>query len=255
MSSPSRGSKPRRRNERSRRLAARGLTPFIAPSAPFAPPDRPKSTERDRPAGSLPCLCRVLAVSLLGDFRRPAGFGAPILAEPPHGECDQPGKREARGEQGGTNHTLGGGWGRPGGFSPQNTRSDFMEPKQRPCHQRIAPRWARREIRGRPSSGALPDLRSSFTVGILPVYSSPTDYPHITRTSPTAGRFPPGGPATRPNGPRGIASTRVWQPPHGRCADDVTQGRVHLLPNIPGLAAPRKGKFGSCVQVVAVIEA
>ena len=89
----------------------------------------------------------------------------------------------------------------------------------------------------------------------LSVYWQYTRHPQITHTSPTAGRFPPGGPATRPTGPRGIASTRVWQPPHGRCADDVTQGRVYLPPTIAGLAAPRKGKLGSGVQVVAAIEA
>ena len=68
------------------------------------------------------------------------GFGAPILAEPPHGERDQTGRREAQGEQGGTNHTLGGDWGSPDGFGPQHSVSDFVELKQRTCHQQIAPR-------------------------------------------------------------------------------------------------------------------
>ena len=43
----------------------------------FTPSDRPESNRRDRPAGSLPCLCRVLAVSLLGDFQRPVRFRRP----------------------------------------------------------------------------------------------------------------------------------------------------------------------------------
>ena len=71
----------------------------------FAPPDRPESNGRDRPAGSLPCPCRVLAVSMpcpfWAFFSVRSGFGAPVLAEEPHGECDQPGEREQLGEQGG----------------------------------------------------------------------------------------------------------------------------------------------------------
>ncbi len=155
---------------------------------PISPPDRPESAEHDRPAGSLPCLCRVLAVSLLGDFRRPAGF-------------------------------------------------------RRPDSCRTAILW-------RPIGPPL-NLHCRYTAGILITHRLPTHHPHITHS----GRFPSGGPATRPSGPRGTASTRVWQPPPGRCIDDVTRSHVHLPHTIARRAAPRKGKFGSCVQVVAVIEA
>ena len=62
-------------------------------------------------------------------------------------------------------------------------------------------------------------------------------------------------PAPRPIGLRGSPAARVRQPLRGGYGGDATQRHVQLGTIIASLAATRKGKFGSRVQVVAVIEA
>ena len=167
-------------------------------------PKRPSTT-------ALPAPCRVYAVSLPCPFWaisgvRP-GFGAPILADPPHGECDQSGRREAQGEQGGANYTVVDSWGSPDGFSPPNTLSDFVELKQRTCPQRIGLVGPAVKSRaGRPLA-----LYRTSTHPSLAVYCRDTHHPQITHTSPA--HHPQRVVSRRLDPPRAQAGRAALPPP------------------------------------------
>ena len=93
----------------------------------------------------------------------------------------------------------------------------------------------------------------------LPVYCRDTHHPQITHTSPAhhpQRSFPAGWSRLAPNrAAQHCFPPRIRQPLRGGSADAVTPCRFNLPTTITCLAAPRKGKFGPSVQVVAAIEA